>query len=95
MSPEIENIRQIVLPILKLHGALKAGLFGSFARGEASAQSDVDILIEMDDAISLLEIAGLKVELEDALGKKVDLVEYNSIKPLIREMVLQEQLSIL
>jgi len=56
--------------------------------------SDIDILVEIDKDISLLDFVGLKLEIEDALGKKVDLVEYKAIKPLLREWILNEQVVI-
>ena len=66
------------------------------ARGEASENSDVDILVEIkDEDMSLLDFIRLKMEIEEALGKKVDLVEYSTLKPLIREKILKEQVGIL
>ena len=56
--------------------------------------SDIDMLVEIEKNISLLDFVGLKIEIEDALGKKVDLVEYNTIKPLLKESILKEQVVI-
>lgn len=58
-------------------------------------QSDVDLLVEFEGRKSLLDIAGLKIELEDALGRKVDVVTYRSLHPLLRERILGEQVPIL
>ncbi|MEW6003644.1 MAG: nucleotidyltransferase domain-containing protein, partial [Nitrospirota bacterium] len=58
-------------------------------------ESDVDILVEIDRRMSLLEFAGLKIELEEALGRRVDLGEYSVIKPVIREQILSEEVSVL
>lgn len=91
----VEEISKKVVPILRRYGVSKAALFGSMVRGQAREGSDVDILVEIDADISLLDFVGLKLELEDALGKKVDLVEYSVIKPLIREEILREQVVIL
>lgn len=91
----VAAIREITVPILRHHGARKAGLFGSAARGELGPSSDIDILVELDDRLSLLEIIRLQHELEDALGCKVDLVEYATIKPGIREQILREEISLL
>jgi len=52
-------------------------------------------LVEIEKDISLLDFVGLKLEIEDKLGKKLDLVEYNAIKPLLRERILKEQVVIL
>lgn len=91
----VEEISRKVVPILRRYGVSKAALFGSMVRGQAREGSDVDILVDIDADISLLDFVGLKLELEDALGKKVDLVEYSVIKPLIREEILREQVVIL
>ena len=91
----IEKIKDKVIPILKRYGVKRAAIFGSSARGEAKTSSDVDILVEIESDISLLDFVGLKIEIEEALGGKVDLVEYSAIKPLIKERILSEQVVIL
>ncbi len=95
MSPSIEQISKKIEPILKRHKVSKAGVFGSVARGDNTADSDVDLLVEIPTDISLLDFAGIKLELEDALNRKVDLVEYAAIKQAIKETILKEQVSIL
>ncbi len=94
-APTIEGIRRNVLPILARYGVRRAGLFGSVVRGELSRRSDIDILLELERPIGLFEFVGLKLELEESLGRKVDLVEYDSIKPLLRERILKEEVRIL
>ncbi len=92
----INEIKRKALPVLKKYNLKKAGFFGSIARGELREDSDVDILVEIErDDISLLDFVGIKLELEDALGRKVDLVEYDTIKPLLRERILAEEVPIL
>jgi len=93
-NKDIEKIKKVVVPILKKHNVKKAGIFGSYARGEQSEESDVDILIEIE-GISLLDFVGIKLDLEEAVGKKVDLVEYRAIKPLIKEYILEDEVKIL
>ena len=95
MRTHIEEIRGKILPILQQYGVKRVGLFGSCVRGEMREDSDIDILVEIEKDISLLDFVGLKLEIEEALGKKVDLVEYNTIKPLLRERILNEQVTIL
>jgi len=95
METHIEEIKKKILPILEDYRVKKIGLFGSYARGEIKENSDIDILIEIEKDISLLDFVGLKQEIEEALGKKVDLVEYDTIKPLLRERILSEQVVIL
>ena len=92
---DIEEIKRRVRPILLRYGAKRAGLFGSAARGELRRNSDIDILVEIDRPIGLFEFVGIKLELEEALGRKVDLGEYDALKPLIRERVLREEVPIL
>ena len=91
----IEEIKGKVIPILERYGVKKAAIFGSVVRGESKTSSDVDILVEIKNDMSLLDFVGMKLELEEAINRKVDLVEYETIKPLIREKILSEQVAIL
>lgn len=95
MATDIEEIKQKIIPILKHHKVSRAGLFGSLVREEMKSDSDVDILVEIKDDISLLDFVGIKLEIEEAIGRKVDLVEYASIKPLLRDSILSGELAIL
>jgi len=88
-------VKEKILPILQRHGVKKVGLFGSFVRDEMREDSDIDILVEIENDMSLLDFVGLKLEIEEALGMKVDLVEYSTIKPLLRERIMSEQVPIL
>ena len=72
-------------------GVEKIGLFGSFARGENKKDSDIDIVIEFRGEKSLFDLASLKIELEDLLEMKVDVLTYKSLHPLIRGKILKEQ----
>ncbi|MBI5875424.1 MAG: nucleotidyltransferase family protein [Deltaproteobacteria bacterium] len=91
----IEEIRHRILPILQRYEVKRAGLFGSCVRGKMKADSDIDILVEIGKDISLLDFVGFKLELEEVLKNKVDLVEYKTIKPLLKETILKEQVMIL
>lgn len=84
-------IKRKIVPILKKQGVLKAALFGSFARGKANKSSDVDLLVKLKKDKSLLDLVELKIELEEILDRKVDLVTYNSLHPLLKKIVLNEQ----
>ena len=95
METSIKEIEQKILPILKEHNIKKAGLFGSCVRGEMREDSDIDVLVEIEDNISLLDFVGIKLEIEEALKRKVDLVEYSTIKPLLKEKIIREQVGIL
>lgn len=68
-------------------GITYLGLFGSQARGEARENSDVDLLVDYKQPKSLFELGGLIAELEDMLGKEVDLVKRHNIKPLLRPYI--------
>ena len=91
----IDELKKGILPILKHYDVQKAGVFGSFARKEDQANSDIDILVDIKSKISLLGFVKFKHQLEDALGRKVDLVEYNTIKPIIKQRILSEEIRIL
>jgi uncharacterized protein len=95
MTKDIDDIRKKIAPILKRYGVKKAGVFGSCVRGELKEDSDIDILVEIEKDLSLLDFVGLKLEIEDVLQRKVDLVEYCTVKPLLRERILREQVAIL
>ncbi|NCO23737.1 MAG: hypothetical protein COZ07_06885 [Candidatus Infernicultor aquiphilus] len=92
---KIEEIKGKILSILKRYNVKRAGIFGSVVRGEENKESDIDILVEIVGRMSLLDFAGLKLELEEALGQRVDLGEYSTIKPMIKEQILSEEVSIL
>ncbi|NBC27566.1 MAG: hypothetical protein GVY08_11945 [Bacteroidetes bacterium] len=86
----LEHIKSQIKPILKKYGIKKAGIFGSSARSE-SVVNDLDLLVKIDKKISLLEFIGIQQELEDELGMKVDLVEYDAIKPALKEEILRDE----
>ena len=92
---QLHQIKQKAVPILLKHKIRKAALFGSYAMGEATEKSDIDILVDLSTKISLLDFIGIKLELEDELGVKVDLVEYNAVKPLLKEQILKYQIPII
>ncbi len=88
-------IKNKTLPILKAAGVKRSSVFGSYARGEATAKSDIDVLVELPSGKSLLDLVRLERKLTQALNKKVDLLTYNSLSPLLKNSILQEQLEIL
>lgn len=90
----IDNIKSAIRPVLEKNGITKAGIFGSFARNESNQNSDLDILVKIEKNISLLDFIGIKLELEDILGRKVDLVEYDAIKPSLKEFILKEEIPV-
>lgn len=86
-----KTAKKEILPILKRQGVAKAAFFGSFARGEAKKKSDVDLLVQFKGEKSLLDLVELRFELEKKLGKKIDLLTYNSIHPRLRKYILKDQ----
>ncbi len=87
----IQEIKRKVIPILKRQGVAKAALFGSVVRGEMKKKSDIDILIKYKRQKGLMDLVRLQFELEEELGRKVDVLTYNSIHPLLKKMILNEQ----
>lgn len=87
----IKFIKSSVVPILKREGVVKAAVFGSVARGEAKKNSDVDMLIKFESGKSLLDLVRLEALLHKKLNRKVDLVTYGSIHPLLKKFILKDQ----
>jgi|SRR3989344_3707494 len=90
----INDIKKKAVPLLKKNGVVKAGIFGSYARGEAGKRSDVDLIIQPPKKLGLGFI-GIKLELEKKLGKKVDLLTYKSVHPLLKDYILTDEIRIL
>jgi len=90
-----DEMKKEAVKVLRQAGVKRAAVFGSFARGEADAQSDLDLLIEFAGEKTLLDLVALKRRLEQALGMSVDLITYQSLSPLLRDSILQEQIPVL
>lgn len=95
MKSNIEEIKRRIIPILKEAGVTRSSLFGSVAQGEAREESDIDILVELPKNKSLFDLADLEIKLEKRLNKKVDLLTYNSIHPLLKRYILKDRLPII
>ena len=95
MVSQIEKLKEKILEKLREHEVKRASLFGSIVREEMTDESDIDILIEFRGTKSLLDLARLKIELEEVLKRKVDVVTYNSLHPLLKDRILAEQVEIL
>ena len=92
---QLDDIKKKVIPILKAAGVKRSSLFGSVVRGEATKKSDIDILVEFSHGKTLFDFVDLELKLEDILGRKVDLGEFGTIKPRIKDQVLKQQVRIL
>ncbi len=95
MKLSLDQIKKKAVPVLKQAGVTRSSIFGSYVRGEERGDSDIDMLVEIPRGTGLFGFVGLQHKLEDALNKKVDLVTYKSIHPLLRDSILKEQLPIL
>jgi predicted nucleotidyltransferase len=82
--------REEILRIAEKHGAYNLRVFGSVVRGQAGADSDVDFLIEMEEGRTLYDLVGVIQDLEDVLGRKVDVVTEPSLHWFIRDAVLSQ-----
>ncbi|MDI6708382.1 MAG: nucleotidyltransferase domain-containing protein [Candidatus Thermoplasmatota archaeon] len=91
----IKKIKKIVVPTLKRNGVVGAGIFGSFVKGKVKKSSDVDIPIKFKGRKSLLDLARLEIELDKKLWRKVEILTYSSIHPLLKERILKEEVVIL
>jgi len=89
----LEEIKKKVLPVVKRYEVQKAAIFGSFVRGEQRDDSDIDILVEFKDRENktLLDLIGLELELQEVLNRKVEVLTYRSIHPLLKDYILKEQ----
>lgn len=91
----VPDIRRKVAPLLRRRGVVRAGVFGSVARGEAGPTSDVDFLVEFESGRTLLDLAGLRLDLADVFGRDVDVATPNSLHPALKERILRDLVPIL
>ncbi len=91
---ELKKLKPKIIKILKANGIKKAGIFGSFVRGEQKKKSDIDLLIQPRRGMGFT-FFGLQSELEKKLRRKIDLITYNGLHPLLKERILKEEVRIL
>ena len=91
----LQFIAKKVIPILRKNNVVKAGIFGSYARGEWRKKSDVDIIIKQKGKNNLLGLVRLERELERCLGRKVDLLTYGGLSPYLKDRILKEEVRII
>ncbi len=94
IEKSISEIKPKIIQVLKKNKVKKAGIFGSYAKGEQRKNSDIDILIEPPKGIGF-GFAGIEIELENKLGKEVDLVTYKYLSPHIKKQVLNDEIRII
>ena len=91
----LEQIKKQVLPILKQADVKRAALFGSYVKGDDTKKSDIDILVDLPRGKTLFDLVDLKMNLEEKLKKKVDVLTYEAIHPLLKNSILNNQYLIL
>jgi hypothetical protein len=86
----IGRFREQIRALAQRHGACNVRVFGSVARGDADAGSDLDLLVDLEPGRSLLDLGGLQVELQELLQREVDVVTEKGLRDRIRDRVLAE-----
>ncbi|MDW8144853.1 MAG: nucleotidyltransferase family protein [Roseiflexaceae bacterium] len=94
LAEVVREKRAEILAIAAKHGARSVRVFGSVARGDADAQSDVDFLVQMEPGRSLFNLGGLQYDLEQLLGCRVDVVTEQGLKMRLREEALREAVAL-
>ena len=90
----LKSKREEILRIAAKRGARNVRVFGSVARGDARPDSDVDFLVELEPDRSLLDLGGLLMDLQDLLGRKVDVVTEKGLHWYFRDRVLEEAVAV-
>jgi len=86
----LQRYRTEILALALRHGAGNVRVFGSLARGDEREDSDLDLLVTLGEGRSLLDLVGLKQDVEDLVHRPVDVVTDRALSPYIRERVLSE-----
>jgi len=86
----VREHRDAILRAAAARRARNVRLFGSVARREATADSDVDLLVDLEPGAGLFEVGGLLMDLQELLGHRVDVITVDGLRPRIRERVLAE-----
>jgi len=94
MKLDVDAIKKLIekqrIALTATYNVEKLGVFGSVARGDNNAESDIDMLVKLSKPIGMFRFIELENYLTELLGKKVDLVTDKALKPLIKEEILQE-----
>ena len=91
---DLEKLKPKIIKILKKNKIKKAGIFGSYVRGEQKKNSDIDIIVKPAKGMGFA-FAGLQIELSEKLGKKVDLISYDGISPYLKKDILKQEVRII
>ncbi|HOT06815.1 MAG TPA: nucleotidyltransferase family protein [Methanotrichaceae archaeon] len=94
-TSQVQEFRSKIVEVLRRHDVKRASLFGSIVRNEMRQDSDIDLLVEFSGKKSLLDLVGLKLDLEETVKRRFDVVTYRSISPLLKDRILGEQVAII
>lgn len=94
LGRRLRRRRRVVLDLCGRRGARNVRVFGSVARGDDTAGSDVDLLVDLDKGVGVVSLAGLQRELTELLGVRVDVVPADTLKPALRPQVLAEAIPV-
>lgn len=95
INKSLIRLKSKIVNIIKKQGVKRAGIFGSYARGDQKNTSDIDILIEPTKKMGFFDIIRLENELRKKLNRKIDLITYASIHYLLRDRILKEEVRII
>ncbi len=93
-SDIVREKREEILAIARRHGASNVRVFGSVARGEADEKSDIDLLVDLDAGRSLFDLGALVMELNESIGRHVDVVTESGIRSRIRDRIVAEAVAL-
>jgi hypothetical protein len=86
LKDNADKIRKIA----RTHGAVRVRVFGSHAKGAVTEASDLDLLVDLEEGRDLLDLVGIKQDLESLLGRKVDVLTEEALSPYLRDKIVQE-----
>jgi len=86
----VQQRKKEIIAVARAHGLVNVRIFGSVARGEDTAQSDIDLLVDLEKGRTLLDLGGALVQLQDLLGRRVDIVTERGLHWYLREKILRE-----
>jgi hypothetical protein len=90
MNPLLEDHRDEIRALARRYGVTSVRVFGSMARGEATPESDVDLLVDVPEGVSGFQLGAMLMDLQDLLGRRVELVTERSLHPRIKARIMKE-----
>ena len=93
-NTSFEKYKKEITKILRVYHIQQAALFGSVARGEQTKKSDIDLLIKTNGKMTLFQLFQMQEDIEKVISRKVDIVEYEAIKPSLKDRILNDAIQI-